>query len=226
MIDTVLDSAVGMNQTLQPPGNLLETHRMVLSPPSPSRARRSAPSNPLDVPAPIKRAKKAAVPSGAEIAAALLDRSQSPRPAVKLPVDASVGKSGAPCASKLSVCKTVCGSKTTLQLVGALNTLTLAQVRDEAFTAIGTRPPQLCLDLTGAENPDAAALDSLVTIASVARMMGVAFCVRASAPLLALLETSHLSRLIPLDEAGTLCSERAADGDAPSHVKWLPSASR
>ncbi len=180
---------------------------MVSSPPRP-RARRAA------QPATSATTKKSSVPSGAEIAAALLGRSQSPRP-TKPPIPAA---SDVSCVSKLSVSKTVCDRQTTLHFVGALNAVTLSQVRDEAFTAIGARPPHLCIDLTDAESPDPAALDSLVTIASVARMMGVTFCVRVPAPLMCLLEASHLSRLIPIDQTN--------DAPPSPHVDWLETAPR
>lgn len=137
--------------------------------------------------------KKPLLPSGVDIAAALVSRTPA----------ATADESDMPAISAgLTVTRKAVASRTTLFFAGTLDASAAPLMRDQAFTEIGTRPHCLCLDLTGAGLPDSTATDALVTIGNVARMMRVPFCVRVSPAFARLLEDTGLLRFVPLDTAG------------------------
>lgn len=86
-----------------------------------------------------------------------------------------------------------------LRLEGRLDFHTVLALRDAAFTAIGARPPHLCLDLALLPLPDASGVQSLVTIARVARLVDVQFTLIASDSLAVLLRDTGLGKTSSLD---------------------------
>ena len=152
---------------------------------------------PQFTPAPPKSAR---IPQGAQIASAIVSRSRG-RSGASLPTDAP---------SMVTVTRKQTPVQTTLHFVGVLDASTVHQMRDAAFTEVGPRPKRLCLDLTGAGVPDINAINALVTIANVARMVDVPFCVRVSAPFGEILETTLLSRIVPVETVETAAGETEA----------------
>ena len=135
------------------------------------------------------------IPKGSTIAAALVARSAAAKGAPHLHE-----ATGDP--SQVSVTRHVEKSHgVTLVFVGVLDASTVGQMRDAAFTEVGPRPERLCLDLVKAGVPDINAINALVTIANVARMVAVPFCVRVSPPFAAILEQTLLSTIVPIDKA-------------------------
>ena len=135
------------------------------------------------------------IPKGSSIAAALVARSAAAKGAPQL-------RDTEREPSQVSVTRHAEKSHgVTLVFVGVLDASTVGQMRDAAFTEVGPRPKRLCLDLTGAGVPDINAINALVTIANVARMVAVPFCVRVSPPFAAILEQTLLSTIVPIDKA-------------------------
>lgn len=134
------------------------------------------------------------IPKGSTIAAALVARSSAAKGA---PQPRDTGREPSHVLVTRQVDK---NNRVTLVFAGVLDASTVGQMRDAAFTEIGPRPKQLCLDLTDAGVPDINAINALVTIANVARMVAVPFCVRVSPPFAAILQQTLLSSIVPIDE--------------------------
>jgi anti-anti-sigma factor len=90
------------------------------------------------------------------------------------------------------------GGAVTLRASGGLDFNTVIVFRDAAFAAVGGKPGQLLLDLSGLVYHDTTGLNGLLAVVRVARMMGI--CVRvAPGPVLrATLESTGLASQIPL----------------------------
>ena len=100
----------------------------------------------------------------------------------------------------LIVLRTDEAERIVLHTEGVVDMTTLLVLRDAAFTAIGARPRVLCLDLTPARGQlDIAAINTLVTIGRVARLVDVHLTVRVRAELEETLRITGLIRALPLD---------------------------
>lgn len=111
---------------------------------------------------------------------------------------------GLPAAAALHIRREDAPDRVTLHLHGALDVTTMLELRDAAFTAVGPRPRTLCLDLSGVESAlEMPAINTLVTISRVARMVNVACVVRVRPDVEAVLRKTGLIRMLPLDPLGT-----------------------
>lgn len=84
-----------------------------------------------------------------------------------------------------------------LQFSGAADLANLLNMRDAAFTAIGDRPRLLCLDMRNVASVEIAAINTLVTIGRVARMVGVRFALIPGTLLRETLTETGLIRMLP-----------------------------
>jgi len=122
-----------------------------------------------------------------------------PTPASDIP--APVG--GVPAATEprhlsLDVERDASGAPTAVRVEGGLDFVTVLAFRDAAFGAVGARPHDLLLDLSGVHSCDQAGLSGLVAVVRVARMMGVGVRVAPAPDLRVMLESTGLNRHIPL----------------------------
>jgi len=86
-----------------------------------------------------------------------------------------------------------------LRLVGKLETESLLLLRDHAFTSIGSRPQELCLDLDRVVLPlDRQAMETLLTIGRVARLVNVRYSVILPPALESVWHSAGLNRLIAI----------------------------
>jgi anti-anti-sigma regulatory factor len=84
-----------------------------------------------------------------------------------------------------------------LQFSGAADLANLLNMRDAAFTAIGDRPRLLCIDMRNVASVEIAAINTLVTIGRVARMVGVRFALIPGTLLRETLKETGLIRILP-----------------------------
>jgi hypothetical protein len=99
--------------------------------------------------------------------------------------------------SVLRVRRSVEDGVLTLQFTGTADLANLLTLRDVSFTAIGERPFLLCLDMRMVTAVEIATINTLVTIARVAGMVGVHFALIPSNVLRDTLEQTGLTRLLP-----------------------------
>lgn len=90
----------------------------------------------------------------------------------------------------------------TLHLSGSLELANLLALREAAFTAIGSRPGQIFMDLRSVLSVEIAAINTLVTIGRVAELMKVHFHIIPSTALRATLMQTGLFRLLPPPPTG------------------------
>ena len=103
--------------------------------------------------------------------------------------------------SVLEIREDHCGDAVVLRLEGVLDTVTVVELRDTAFTAIGARPAEVCLDLNLVLTPlSQLAMETLVTICRVANMVKVRFSVLVPPPLAPDWQNAGLTRLLPLQK--------------------------
>lgn len=110
-----------------------------------------------------------------------------------------------------------------LRVRGVIDTLTIPEFRDAVFTAMGERPCLLLLDLTQVEAVDTTGLDTLVTIARVARTVNLNLSILPSPRLLRVLTMTGMAGALPLlpstrSAAGSV-AEDAAKKAAPPEEK-------
>lgn len=92
----------------------------------------------------------------------------------------------------------VTGAPTAVRAAGGLDFVTVLAFREAAFGAVGARPRDLLLDLSDVHSCDLAGLSGLVAVVRVARMMGIGVRVAPAPDLRQTLESTGLSRQIPL----------------------------
>ncbi len=80
----------------------------------------------------------------------------------------------------------------TLRVSGTLDLSTVLAFRDAVFTAIGKKPLDLFVDVTGLRDADISGISALVTAGRVARLMKVPFAVSPSPFLKPLLEDAGI----------------------------------
>lgn len=85
----------------------------------------------------------------------------------------------------------------TLHLSGSLELANLLALREAAFTAIGSRPHLLFMDLRSVLSVEIAAINTLVTIGRVANLMKVQFHIIPSAALRETMMQTGLFRMLP-----------------------------
>jgi anti-anti-sigma regulatory factor len=108
----------------------------------------------------------------------------------------------------------------TLQLSGSLELANLLALREAAFTAIGSRPAMLYMDLRSVLSVEIAAINSLVTIGRVASLMKVGFHIVPSVALRETLMQTGLFRLLPPPPAEEEALSNELDKDT-QHRKTL-----
>jgi len=146
------------------------------------------------------RVEKTENPAGFAVAPGRRDRVQAGPHGRQAQVEEAAEDSGG---SALSISRLDEDGIMTLTLAGTLDLSSLLRVRDEAFTAIGERPRLLCMDLTKVDGIEIAAIQALVTIGRVARLVHVGFHVRPSPTLRDLILSTGMIRMLPFaDEAG------------------------
>jgi hypothetical protein len=91
------------------------------------------------------------------------------------------------------------GGATILRIHGALDPESVLVLRDIAFTAIGARPDELCVDIELVNLPlGKVAMETLVTISRVARLVNVRYSVIVSPSLESLWRKAGLERVMPM----------------------------
>ncbi|MDX1932141.1 MAG: STAS domain-containing protein [Capsulimonadales bacterium] len=92
------------------------------------------------------------------------------------------------------------GASLLLRLTGAIDLGSILRLRDVAFSAIGERPSLLLLDLRSVSHIEIAGINTLVTIARVARLVKVCCVVLPSEELRGTLTRTGLWRLLPFEQ--------------------------
>ena len=129
-----------------------------------------------------------------------LRRGRKPRYIMPLAPISEEGDTLAP-PSVLIIHKDGCGDAIVLRLEGALDTATVGELRDAAFTIVGARPAEICLDLNRILAPlSPLAMETLVTVCRVANMVGVRFSVLVPPPLVPDWQSAGLTRLLPVQK--------------------------
>jgi anti-anti-sigma regulatory factor len=144
------------------------------------------------------RVEKTENPAGFAVAPGRRDRVQAGPGGRQAQAEESCEDSG----GALSIDRLDEDGTVTLRLSGALDLSSLLRVRDEAFTAIGERPRLFCMDLTEVDGIEIAAIQTLVTIGRVARLVHVGFHIRPSPILRDIILSTGMIRMLPFgDEA-------------------------
>jgi anti-anti-sigma factor len=91
------------------------------------------------------------------------------------------------------------GGAQIIRLVGDLDLSTVLPFRDAAFTAIGTRPPRLVVDLTDLDRIDITGLNTLLTVVRVGRLVHVPVYINPSERIRAIFTATGLIQRIPFE---------------------------
>lgn len=103
-----------------------------------------------------------------------------------------------PSAARFTASRAPTDEGLTLRMRGVIDAVTVTEFRDVVFTAMGERPRLLVLDLTQVEAVDTTGLETLVTIARVARTVNLDLSLLPSPRLLRVLAMTGLTNALPL----------------------------